>query len=139
MDGEPDVLKAALREAREESGLADLTAVSEEIFDVDASGAPAGADGAAVLAAVRGFPITRALWDGLRGVDIVRYPFKSRARIVVSSEQSSYTRLRQAWPSVEYALVPSKGNWNDVDNFGSALVPQEIIRDIVTWFEEGAV
>lgn len=34
-DGEPDVLSVALREAREESGLADISPVSPEIFDLD--------------------------------------------------------------------------------------------------------
>ncbi len=34
-DGDPDPLNVAMREAREESGLADITAVSEEIFDLD--------------------------------------------------------------------------------------------------------
>ena len=34
-DGESDLLAAALREAREESGLTRLRAVSPEIFDVD--------------------------------------------------------------------------------------------------------
>ena len=34
-DGDPDLLAAALREAREESGLTRLRAVSAEVFDVD--------------------------------------------------------------------------------------------------------
>jgi 8-oxo-dGTP pyrophosphatase MutT (NUDIX family) len=40
-DGEADLLAAALREAREESGLARLRAVSAEIFDVDRHRIPA--------------------------------------------------------------------------------------------------
>lgn len=40
-DGDPDILRVALREAREESGLTSLRAVSEEIFDVDAHEIPA--------------------------------------------------------------------------------------------------
>lgn len=34
-DGNPDVMDVAMREAREESGLTDLRALSPEIFDVD--------------------------------------------------------------------------------------------------------
>ncbi len=34
-DGEPDVAKVAMQEAREESGLAELRFVSDEIFDID--------------------------------------------------------------------------------------------------------
>jgi len=43
-DGDPDVLRVALREAREESGLAELTALSEEPLDVDVHPIPATAD-----------------------------------------------------------------------------------------------
>lgn len=41
VDGEADLLAAALREAREESGLTRLRAVSAEIFDVDRHRIPA--------------------------------------------------------------------------------------------------
>ena len=34
-DGEPDLFEVALKEAREESGLAGFTPVSEQLFDVD--------------------------------------------------------------------------------------------------------
>lgn len=39
-DGDADVLRVALREANEETGLTRLRAVSEEIFDVDAHSIP---------------------------------------------------------------------------------------------------
>ena len=40
-DGDPDLLAVALREAREESGLAAVRAVSGEVFDVDRHWIPA--------------------------------------------------------------------------------------------------
>jgi 8-oxo-dGTP pyrophosphatase MutT (NUDIX family) len=40
-DGDPDLLGVALREAREESGLANVRAVSAEVFDVDRHWIPA--------------------------------------------------------------------------------------------------
>lgn len=40
-DGDPDTLRVALREAEEESGLTGITAVSENIFDVDVHLIPA--------------------------------------------------------------------------------------------------
>lgn len=40
-DGDPDILRVALREAREETGLRSLRAVSETIFDVDVHEIPA--------------------------------------------------------------------------------------------------
>lgn len=43
-DGDPDILRVALREAREESGLEDIRPVSETIFDVDVHPIPARGD-----------------------------------------------------------------------------------------------
>jgi len=40
-DGDPDILRVALREAREESGLEDIRPVSAAIFDVDVHPIPA--------------------------------------------------------------------------------------------------
>jgi 8-oxo-dGTP pyrophosphatase MutT (NUDIX family) len=40
-DGDPDTLRVAMREAREESGLTSVRAVSEDIFDVDIHAIPA--------------------------------------------------------------------------------------------------
>lgn len=40
-DGDPDVLRVALREAREESGLAAVAPICEEIFDIDIHAIPA--------------------------------------------------------------------------------------------------
>lgn len=47
VDGSPDVLAAALREAREESGLAGLRVARPGIFDCDVHGIPARRDEAA--------------------------------------------------------------------------------------------
>jgi len=43
-DGETDVLGVAMREAREETGLTSLRAVSEDVFDVDIHPIPARGD-----------------------------------------------------------------------------------------------
>lgn len=43
-DGDPDVLAVAHRECLEETGLTDVVAVSEEIFDLDIHGIPARKD-----------------------------------------------------------------------------------------------
>jgi 8-oxo-dGTP pyrophosphatase MutT (NUDIX family) len=47
VDGDPDVRRAALREAREESGLRTLRLVTENIYDVDVHAIPARAAEAA--------------------------------------------------------------------------------------------
>jgi 8-oxo-dGTP pyrophosphatase MutT (NUDIX family) len=41
-DGDPDVLKVAIREALEESGLENVRPVTEDVFDVDIHEIPAG-------------------------------------------------------------------------------------------------
>lgn len=46
-DGDPSVLAIAIREAREESGIAAIRAVTEEIFDLDVHLNPAGPDSVA--------------------------------------------------------------------------------------------
>lgn len=43
-DGDPDVLRVALREAEEESGITGLRPASEEIFDIDIHRIPARGD-----------------------------------------------------------------------------------------------
>lgn len=40
-DGDPDVLRVAMREAREESGIEDIKPLTESIFDVDVHSIPA--------------------------------------------------------------------------------------------------
>lgn len=40
-DGDPDILRVALREAREESGLEEIRPISREIFDLDIHAIPA--------------------------------------------------------------------------------------------------
>jgi pimeloyl-ACP methyl ester carboxylesterase len=107
-----------------------------EILGTSANELSGNSNGADLVGMVHGFPITRAFSNDLRKLDITVTAPTVSARIVVSSEQPAYTRLREAWPAAEFAHVPSKGNWNEVDNFGSALVPQEIIRDIVAWLEQ---
>jgi 8-oxo-dGTP pyrophosphatase MutT (NUDIX family) len=44
VDGDPDVRRAALREAREESGLRTLRLISEDIYDIDVHRIPARAN-----------------------------------------------------------------------------------------------
>ena len=89
---------------------------------------------------VLGFPLTPALRDEFRELDI-RKPggvVASKLAIFVSSEQDEVTQLQRAWTengiASDYQCIPCAGNWNEVDNFGSALVPQEIIQGIVARF-----
>ncbi|MCH2187501.1 alpha/beta hydrolase [Myxococcota bacterium] len=91
-----------------------------------------------------GFPITGAMSDELSELALSRLPTLPTVSfsIFVSEENEEYEALKRDWRGAgipfEYSCVPAAGNWNEVDNFGSALVPQELIGSIVASFSEGA-
>jgi hypothetical protein len=91
---------------------------------------------------VLGFPLTQALRTELAQLDLSQLE-DSGARaleIVVSSERPEWTGLHEVWSRrglpARRECIPSGGNWNEVDNFGSALLPQELIQGIVARFEK---
>jgi hypothetical protein len=67
-------------------------------------------------------------------------PAGSRILIVGSGEHPSYAELEQQLLSggcnVTRQIIPSPGSWGEVDNFGSALIPQAIIRAVVAYLAE---
>lgn len=92
-----------------------------------------------------GFPLHPELRRELRELSLggLREPAVERIGVLVSAELEEYRTLQQQWRNhgIRFAFecIPSGGNWNEVDNFGSALVPQELIQGIVAGFEkEGA-
>jgi uncharacterized protein len=95
----------------------------------------------AVVAAVNGFPFTRRMHMQLEALDVCGVnPAGKNVHVVVSHERAEYDRLRDALrhalqTKASYAHIPARGNWNEVDNFGSALLPQEVIQGIVKWLE----
>jgi pimeloyl-ACP methyl ester carboxylesterase len=107
-----------------------------------AAHAPEGS--AAQTLGVLGFPLSAALRAELAALDLTQLE-KSGAReiaIVASSERPEWSELHQALERrglpARYDCIPSGGNWNEVDNFGSALVPQELIQGIVARFSKEA-
>jgi hypothetical protein len=40
--------------------------------------------------------------------------------------------------STERAVVPVSGRWDEVDNWGSAMIPQNAIRFLVDWIQNRA-
>ena len=85
---------------------------------------------------VLGFPVTRTLREELEAVDIatVGGPAGSGRLVIVSHEREEYSRfgaLRVEGVKVKYQLVPSEGNWNEVDDYGGALIPVFLIQGIV--------
>jgi hypothetical protein len=54
--------------------------------------------------------------------------------VIVSHEREEYHRLGHLpldGVDVKYQLVPSDGNWNEVDDYGGALIPVFLIQGIV--------
>ena len=61
-----------------------------------------------------------------------------RVLLAVSHETHDFTQLRTAWstlPGFRYLHAPAPHDWNFVDNFGGILLPQAVIRAIVSWVE----
>ncbi len=87
---------------------------------------------------VLGFPFTELMRQEIQEIDLRKSIGASipAVSILVSSEQQAAKELEEALRAggadVRYQLIPSAGNWNEVDNFGGALVPQEIIQGVVT-------
>lgn len=83
-----------------------------------------------------GFPITAAMRQDLERLDLsqVGGPAGSGRFVVVSHERQEYSRIGAVRPDgvrVKYQLVPSEGSWNEVDDYGGALIPVFLIQAIV--------
>jgi alpha/beta superfamily hydrolase len=87
---------------------------------------------------VIGFPIADVLRDGIARINLLEVdaPARSRRLVVVGQERDEYRAISLARPngiSVGYQLVPTEGNWNDVDDYGGAMIPVMLMRAIVGW------
>jgi uncharacterized protein len=85
---------------------------------------------------VMGFPVTSALRADLSTLDLSRVaaPAGSGRLVVASHDRDEYAtlgRLLQPQVRVKYAVVPSEGSWNEVDDYGGALIPVFLIQAIV--------
>lgn len=85
---------------------------------------------------VLGFPITDTLRTELATMDLrtVGAP-KGSGRLVVAAHERDEYRTLGTLPvdgvSVKYQVVPSEGSWNEVDDYGGALIPVFLIQAIV--------
>lgn len=106
----------------------------EQALPAGVGGGPAPAGG---TVGVTGYPLTMRLQEEIAAEDLTRLEGWSAREtlLVVSGERPEYTALRDAWKASgvrgRYRWVPSEGNWAEGDRFGSALIPQAIIQDIV--------
>ena len=86
---------------------------------------------------VHGFPLPRALRDEIRSLDLRSWSGTRPPRVdlVVSQEGPLWSALRDHLASLPnggvYSMSASVGSWGDADEFGSALIPQQIIQSVV--------
>jgi len=93
-------------------------------------------------AGILGFPMTGDLCRQLAGIDLTCLapgPLR-RVLTVAAEERDEYGRLASHLASgpapAELRCVPSPGSWAEVDDFGSALIPQQIVQAIVAFLDE---
>ena len=97
-------------------------------------GAPADARG---TIGVNGFPVPAGLRAEMAQVDLTTWTPRDDLRVdlVVSSERPDWSRLRDHLANIpggsRYELAPSAGDWGEADEFGSALIPQQIIQSVI--------
>ncbi len=97
--------------------------------------------GGAGMVGVMGFPLTRALRDDIAALDLstVGAPAGSHRLVIASQERPDYAGLGRATvagATVAYRVVPSEGSWNEVDDYGGALIPVFLIQAIVNHLSE---
>jgi len=85
---------------------------------------------------VHGFPVPRALREDVAAIDLRTWVGKEGCRtdVVVSSERTEWEELGKTVEkrgAGEFILSPSAGGWDEADEFGSALIPQQIIQSVV--------
>ena len=89
---------------------------------------------------VLGFPLKRRMREELSAVDLrsMSKRLEAKTLIIASEDRPDNRELHDAFTKagtrVVYDCIPTTGNWNEVDTFGSALIPQAMIQRIVTFF-----
>jgi len=88
-----------------------------------------------------GFPLTPRLRKEIGALDLRSTPPAASEYFVVSSSHEEEARrffdvFRAQVPQAAFASIPTEGNWNEVDEYGSALIPQAAIRRIVERLSE---
>jgi pimeloyl-ACP methyl ester carboxylesterase len=103
-----------------------------------------GTNGTTAQLAIGGVPILPAFRNDLETVDLNRVPVRPKLKtmIAVSADLAPYQNLRERLAAdgadVSYTCVPSDGRWSLYDNWGSALIPQALIRSIVNYLKQAA-
>lgn len=115
------------------------TYLAEILGDDAADTAPAWRTGGEGRVGVLGFPVTRALRAELATLDLrqARPPRGVQTMVVSSRESAEFAgleaTLKEGGARTMRLCIPSPGNWNEVDNYGSVLIPQAIIQQVVAY------
>jgi pimeloyl-ACP methyl ester carboxylesterase len=118
--------------------LEELLAAEGDAPETGASPGPSRHDGTGTVG-VMGFPVTATLRAEMAQGDLcaVRPPRRAHVLVVSSQESEAFagleSALRGAGATVTRLCLPSPGTWSEVDNFGSVLIPQGIIQQVVAY------
>jgi pimeloyl-ACP methyl ester carboxylesterase len=90
---------------------------------------------------VMGYPVTVALQNELRSMRISQLVSEACTQLLLTcdadttDERSLERGLAAPGRTVTFMHAPLPGRWNEVDNWGSAMLPQSTIQSIVGWIE----
>lgn len=120
--------------------VAELEALAEVPAGTGARGAMDSADTWGVM----GFPVTAGFRRELATLESGRVTTAPAAKALViaaaarPADPQLEAALRAAGSTTTYRLLPSEGSWGEVDNYGSALIPQQIVQGIVQYLDQEA-
>jgi pimeloyl-ACP methyl ester carboxylesterase len=109
----------------------------EDIHAAEQAGRGLAADTSGTIG-VHGFGVGADLRSEISRVSLMNWePGEGiRTDVVVSSEEPAWLGLRDHLAGKmhggRFEVSPSLGNWDEADEFGSALIPQQIIQSVVS-------
>jgi pimeloyl-ACP methyl ester carboxylesterase len=117
----------------------------EKMVQTEQADGAAPRGGAQGTIGIKGFPLTSRMREGLEKIDLQQLSAPASARMImtVSEERPEFVAFRDALAGrrigMTYRHIPSAGNWDEIDRFGSALLPQSIIQGIVASLTDAEV
>ena len=85
---------------------------------------------------IMGYPLTPEMRNDLAKIDLRKLEGikAKKMSLIVSGDTEQFSQLRESLntqaPLSSFQCIPSPGNWCEVDNFGSVLLPQEMIQGV---------
>jgi pimeloyl-ACP methyl ester carboxylesterase len=98
-----------------------------------------GGDAAPTAFGVMGYPVPPAVQGELAGLQFGKVAQSTSVRtLVVSDSDTAEAGALAAWCRgngwvTDTLVAPLPGKWGEVDNWGSAMIPQDAIQAIVSW------